>query len=71
MGMTINESISILNGQKDWYELNKSNAIDVATDTMRKYQKIEEIISEWNNHCISTQIAISEIANEVLEDEND
>ena len=36
MGMTINESISILNGQKDWYELNKSNAIDVATDTMRK-----------------------------------
>jgi hypothetical protein len=46
-------------------------AIQMGIDTIHKYQKIEQIISEWNNHCISTQVAISEIANEVIEDEND
>ena len=43
MGMTIDEAISMLDGQKDWYETNKTKAIDVAIETMRKYQKIVDI----------------------------
>ena len=76
MGMTIDESISILNYQKDWYELNKSKAIDVAIDTMRKYQKIEPKIKVLQHFTENTPLAtqrmiriINEIV-EVLEDGN-
>ena len=48
MGMSIGEAISKLR-----YELNKNNkmasAYAVAIETMRKYQKIQEIIKDWED----------------------
>ena len=73
MKMTIDNAISELELLKKntFSYMSAHQAFITAIDTMRKYQKIEQIISEWNNHCISTQVAISEIANEVIEDGNE
>ena len=66
--MTIDESMSILDGQKDWYDTNKTKAIDFAIDTMRKYQKIKEqvdIAIDKENFAISDArlLQIREIIN--------
>lgn len=70
MKMTFDNAIAELELLKKntFSYMSAHQAFITAIDTMRKYQKIEQIVSEWNNHCISTQVAISEIANEVIED---
>lgn len=72
MGMPIDKTISELEILKKntFSYMTANQAFTTAIDILRKYQKIEQIVSEWNYHCISTQVAISEIANEVLEDGN-
>ena len=72
MGMPIDKTISELEIlKKNTFSYMPANqAFTTAIDILHKYQKIEQIVSEWNNHCISTQVAISEIANGVLEDDN-
>lgn len=68
MGMTISEAISKLR-----YELNKNNkmanAYTVAIDTMHKYQKIQEIIDDYEGEGWE-RIAVSDIR-EVLKDGDD
>lgn len=50
MGMTIDESLEWLISRKEHYEMDDNcqelaQALDFAIDTMRKYQKIQEIIN--------------------------
>jgi hypothetical protein len=46
MGMTIDKTIEFFNGL-ECYTPQAKDARDVAIETMRKYQKIEEIVKEW------------------------
>lgn len=75
MGMTIDDSIKILQSRKEEALENGykgfSNALSNAIDTMRKYQQIEEIYKNW---CYPTHINAVEAMNklgEVLKDEID
>jgi len=45
-------------------------SLDIAIDTMRKYQKIEEIVKEWSESGL-LQDKFYDLINEVLEDGND
>ena len=47
MGMTIDEAIDFLEEGKYSYESPSSDTLDVAINTMRKYQKIEQILDDW------------------------
>ena len=48
MGMTIDEAIDFLEESKySPYEAPSSCTIDLAIDTMRRYEKIVEIVKEW------------------------
>lgn len=58
MGMTIEETIPILHDMYNYYndvdvdayvgfDNEDNNAIETALDTMRKYEKIQEIVKEW------------------------
>ncbi len=44
--MTIDKTIEFFNGL-ECYTPQAKDARDVAIETMRKYQKIEEIVKEW------------------------
>jgi hypothetical protein len=46
MGMSIDEAITWLNTD-DYESKGFADATSVAIETMRKYQKIEEIIDNW------------------------
>ena len=77
MGMSINEAIPILHDMYNYYndvdidayvgfDNEDNNAIETALDTMRKYQKIEQIMKNdvlfWKDF---------QKIREVIEDEND
>ena len=52
--MTIDESLEWLVPRKEHYEMDDNcqelaQALDLAIETMRKYQKIEQILSDWIN----------------------
>ena len=60
MGMSIEEAIPILHDMYNYYndvdvdafvgfDNDDNNAIETALDTMRKYQKIQEIVTKWKN----------------------
>ena len=53
MGMTIDEiiqGIQIIKAQAEWdYPLDWQIVLDGATDIMRKYQKIEDVVTDFNN----------------------
>lgn len=51
MGMTIDDHIEVLKSYNHGFTAQAGNlqdSIDVAVDTMCKYQKIEKIIEEWS-----------------------
>ena len=82
MGMTIDEAIEYNENLKTYMEINDKQgthkfleenhiALNMAIETMRKYQKIQEIYLKWNrNYDIQTSSAWTEVI-EVLEDGND
>ena len=72
MGKSIDKTIEIFQGMKKgispWYP---EKYFDVAIETMRKYQKIEEIYKNW---CYPTYFNATDAMNklgEVLKDGND
>ena len=82
MGMTIDKSMEVLADYIDTYKICGGNgynpatnitqeaceAFEMAIDTMRKYQKIKEIVKAWNDmNSFDSMVQISE----VLEDGND
>ena len=70
MGMTIDKTIEFFNGL-ECYTPQAKDARDVAIDTMRKYQKIEQIVKEWGDSGL-LQNQLYDKLHEVIEDgEND
>jgi hypothetical protein len=72
MGMTIKEAIPILHDMYNYYndvdvdayvgfDNEDNNAIETALDTMRKYQKIEQIMKETHEGCITKYQKIEEV----------
>lgn len=52
MGMSIDEAIEFFNGL-ECYTPQAKDARDIAIDTMRKYQKIEQVIRDYEKLCDS------------------
>ena len=76
MGMTIDEHIEVLKSYHHGftgYAGDLQNSINVAIDTMRKYQKIEDIVRDYYNEQYTDKldIEIIEMISEVLCDGND
>ena len=82
MGMTIKEAIPILHDMYNYYndtdidayigfDKEDNNAIEIALDTMRKYQKIEQIYKEWFSDIGRTSADAFTRIGEVLKDGND
>ena len=72
MGMSIENSLEWLISRKEHYEMDDNcqelaQALDVAIDTMHKYQKIKDIVSLNNEEF--KQCGLKEIL-EVIADEN-
>ena len=73
MGMTIDETISELEILKKmtFSYMTANQAFSTAIDTMRKYQKIKEILDDWeNNGEEDDPINIIDNIGEVVEDGN-
>ena len=75
MGMTIDESLEWLISRKEHYEMydncqELAKALDLAIDTMRKYQKIVQIMERTVDDGTSMYDTLQEIE-EVVEDGND
>ena len=73
MGVSIEKSLEWLISRKEHYEMDDNcqelaQALELAIETMRKYQNIEQIYQEWNevNDCSYNQV-MQEIG-EVLKD---
>ena len=61
MGMTIDKTIDFFNGLEGNTPQAK-DARDVAVNTMRKYQKIKEIVKAWNDmNSFDSMMQISEV----------
>lgn len=74
MGMTIDESLEWLISRKEHYEMDDNcqelaQALDTAIDTMRKYQKIEEIVNSKTTR-LSYELGFRQIR-KVIEDGTD
>ena len=68
MGMTIDEAITWLNTD-DYESKGFADATSIAIDTMRKYQKIAQIMERTVDDGTSMYDTLQEIE-EVLEDDN-
>ena len=61
MGMTRDKAIEFFNGL-ECYTPQAKDARDVAIETMRKYQKIEQIVKSWNDmNSFDSMVQISEV----------
>ena len=69
MGMTIDEHIAQLKKLKSFHNGSYGASVKVAIDTMRKYQKIEQIVKEWEFDHESMVDSMEKIG-EVIEDGN-
>lgn len=72
MGMSIDDCIKelLINKEDDTYVLG-NETIDFAIDTMRKYQKIKQIIEVWHQDIFAKDFeCIAEVA-EVIENGNE
>ena len=78
MGMSIDESLEWLISRKEHYEMDDNcqelaKALEVAIDTMRKYQKIAEIVTnnelEWGNASVRANAFLE--VKKVVEDGKD
>lgn len=69
MGMTIDKTIEFFNGL-ECHTPQAKDAIDVAIDTMQKYQKIQEIIKDWEDGRFSDAVGCLRVK-VVVEDGND
>lgn len=72
MGMTIDKTIEFFNGL-ECHTPQAKDARDVAIDTMRKYQKIQEIVAKWEEEVhsgVSCSFDRMEDIKEVVEDGN-
>ena len=70
MGMTIDKTIEFFNGL-ECHTPQAKDARNIAIDTMRKYQKIKQIIEVWHQDIFAKDFeCIAEVA-EVVEDGND
>lgn len=72
MGMTIDNHIEVLKSYHNGftgYVDNLQDSIDVAIETMRKYEKIKQIINEYKQDGW-TRVFIDDLE-EVMEDGND
>lgn len=63
MGMSIEESFEWLISRKEHYEMDDncqelSKALDVAIDTMRKYQKIEDIYYHQTGQALENSLRV-------------
>ena len=65
--MTIDKTIEFFNGL-ECHTPQAKDARDVATDTMRKYQKIERIYQKWNEVNDFSYNQVMQKIGEVLED---
>ncbi len=71
MGMTIEEHIAQLVKVKHYASPRHYETLDMAIETMRKYQQIEQIIEVWHQDIYAKDFeCIAEVA-EVVEDGND
>jgi len=76
MGMSIDKTIDFFNGL-ECHTPQAKDAREVAISTMRKYQKIEEMLYEFKDMTFAPCLmkghmcAVHEILNEVIEDGND
>jgi hypothetical protein len=64
MGMSIDEIIQELEDSKDYPASDPASdeALDFAIETMRKYQKIQEIVKTWNDmNSFDSMAQISEV----------
>lgn len=73
MGMTIDEAEAIIQfSMQKFYTLGKDyEAIQIAINTMRKYQQIEQIYKEWFTDKGHTSAEAYTRIGEVLKDGND
>ena len=74
MGMTIEERIAQWVRVKHYASPRHYETLDVAIDTMRKYQKIEQILDDWKSDGGAFEMSESYWLNqirEVVEDGND
>ena len=69
MGMTIDKAIEILNHYLDYPKEEVKKALVFAIETMRKYQKIEQIMTEWENSGLIRN-QLYDLIKAVLEDGN-
>lgn len=67
MGMTIDKAIDIMENYEEYGFLSQENGRNKAIDTMRKYQKIEEIIKFGNANELGFEY-VGEKITEVMED---
>lgn len=71
MGMTIDKTIEFFNGL-ECYTPQAKDARDTAIDTLRKYQKIQEIIADWKSDGGAfemSELYWLRLISEVIEDE--
>ena len=68
MGMTIDKAIEIINHYLDYPQEEVRKALLLAIETMRKYQKIEQIIRDHDNDRIPEDYWYIDEIREVIED---
>ena len=70
MGMTIEERIAQLVRVKHYASPRHYETLDVAIETMRKYQKIQEIVTKWKANTWTDGVSYDCMVqiSEVLED---